>query len=243
VIPLRDDNPTRSTPVVTFLLIAINVVVFLLQQVGGVQFTNYLALFPAELTRGVDLVYPGGQPVNLEPAWLTIFTSMFLHGSWLHLGGNMLYLWIFGNNVEDAIGKVRYLLFYLVGGALAAGTHILFSAGSRIPTVGASGAIAAVLGGYIVLFPHARVTTLVPIFFFLQVVELPASVVLGFWFLLQLFNGLMGLGSQIGRGAEAGGVAFMAHIGGFIAGYVLMRLLGNRRPEPPQYRRPSFMDY
>jgi membrane associated rhomboid family serine protease len=243
VIPLRDDNPTRSTPIVNHLLVAANVVVFLLQQVGGDLFTYQYALFPGAVTQGRELLYRG-QPVNLHPAWLTIFTSMFLHGSWLHLGGNMLYLWIFGNNVEDALGKLRYLLFYLAGGAAAAGAHILTSVSSMVPTVGASGAIAAVLGGYLFLYPHARITTLVPIFFFIQLIELPASVVLGFWFLLQLFNGLIGLGGQIGQGgAESGGIAFMAHIGGFVFGYLVMRLIGGPRREPPRYQRPSFMDY
>jgi membrane associated rhomboid family serine protease len=242
VIPLRDDNPTRSTPVITYLLVAANVVVFLLQQAGGDLFTFHFALFPGAVTQGREVVYRG-EPVTLHPAWLTIFTSMFLHGSWLHLGGNMLYLWIFGNNVEDALGKVRYLLFYLAGGAAAAGAHILTSPSSMVPTVGASGAIAAVLGGYLFLFPGARVTTLVP-FFLYYVTELPASTVLGFWFLLQLFNGLMGLGGQIGRGgAEAGGIAFMAHIGGFIFGYLVVRLMSGPRREPPRARRPTFMDY
>jgi membrane associated rhomboid family serine protease len=243
VIPLRDDNPTRSTPVINYLLIAANVVVFLMQQAGGDLFTYHFALFPAAVTQGRELVYRG-EAVNLHPAWLTIFTSMFLHGSWLHLGGNMLYLWIFGNNVEDALGKARYLIFYLIGGVAAGAAHILASYSSMVPTVGASGAIAAVLGGYLFLYPGARVTTLVPIFFFIQLIELPASVVLGFWFLLQLFNVLMGLGGQIGRGgAETGGVAFMAHVGGFVFGYLVVRLMGGPRREPPRYRRPSFMDY
>jgi membrane associated rhomboid family serine protease len=243
MIPLHDDNPTHSRPIVTYLLIAANVVVFLLQQAGGDLFTYHFALFPAALTRDWALVYRG-QQVNLEPAWATIFTSMFLHGSWLHLGSNMLYLWIFGNNVEDTLGRIRFLVFYLIGGAAAAGLHILTGPGSQVPTVGASGAIAAVLGGYIVLFPHARVTTLVPIFIIMQVMELPASVVLGFWFLVQLFNGLMGLGMQVGAGGRAagGGVAFWAHIGGFIAGYVLVRLFVKPRREPPRYRRPSFIE-
>jgi membrane associated rhomboid family serine protease len=243
VIPLHDDNPTRSTPIVTHLLVAANVVVFLLQLVMGDYFVARFGLFPAAVTHSASGLYRV-PAVNLEPAWLTIFTSMFMHGSWLHLGGNMLYLWIFGNNVEDALGKVRYLLFYLVGGVAAAIAHILTAPSSAVPTVGASGAIAAVLGAYLYLYPGARVTTLVPIFFFIQLIELPASVVLGFWFLLQLFNGLMGLGGQVGRGgAETGGVAFMAHIGGFVFGYLVARLLGRPRPEPPRYRRPSFMDY
>jgi membrane associated rhomboid family serine protease len=241
MIPIRDDNPTHSTPVVTYLLIAANVVVFLIQQVGGLGFTFHFALFPAALTQDWAMIVRG-QQVNLEPAWLTVLTSMFLHGSWLHLGGNMLYLWIFGNNVEDALGKARYLLFYLIGGVAAAMLHVLTAPGSQVPTVGASGAIAAVLGGYASLFPGARVTTLVPIFIIMHMVELPAYVVLGFWFLLQVFNGLMGLGMQVGGRPDAGGVAFWAHVGGFIAGYVLIRFFARPRREPPRYRRPSFMD-
>jgi membrane associated rhomboid family serine protease len=240
VIPLHDDNPTRSTPVVTYLLVAVNVVVFLMQLAGGDVFTLRYALFPAAITEGARPFVVRGAVIHpLEPVWLTVVTSMFLHGSWLHLIGNMWYLWIFGNNVEDALGRARFLIFYFVGGLIAAAAHILSAAHSTVPTVGASGAIAAVLGGYLVLYPNARVTTLVPIFFFLQLIELPASVVLGFWFVLQLFNGLAGLGAS----RESGGVAFMAHIGGFIAGYVMMRLLPPRRREPPPPRRPTLMDY
>lgn len=239
MIPLHDDNPTRSTPIVTYLLVAVNVVVFLLQVLLGDAFTYQFALFPGVVAQGQRVVADGVPLPMLQPAWLTIFTSQFLHGGWLHLIGNMWYLWIFGNNVEDVLGKGRFLLFYLFGGAVAAIAHIASGPGSLIPTVGASGAIAAVLGGYLFLFPRARVTTLIPIIIILQLVELPASVVLGFWFLLQLFNGLMGLGMMEDRG----GVAFMAHIGGFAAGYVVMRLLGNRQPPPPRYERPQFMDY
>jgi membrane associated rhomboid family serine protease len=240
VIPLHDDNPTHSTPVVTYLLVAANVVVFLFQIAWGDLFTYQFALFPGAVTDGRRIVADGVRLQTPEPAWLTIFTSMFLHGGWLHLIGNMWYLWIFGNNVEDALGKARFLTFYLFGGLVAAAAHILTAPHSMVPTVGASGAIAAVLGGYLVLYPGARVTTLVPIFFFLQLVVLPASVVLGFWFLLQLFNSLMGLGMA----GERGGVAFMAHVGGFVAGYLVMRLLGNRRRrEPPRYERPRFMDF
>jgi membrane associated rhomboid family serine protease len=239
LIPLHDDNPTRSTPILTFLLVAVNVVVWLVQLRLGDRFTYQYALFPAAVVQGRQLVADGIALPALEPTWLSIFTSMFLHGSWLHLIGNMWYLWIFGNNVEDALGRARFVFFYLFGGAVAAAAHIVTGPNSTIPTVGASGAIAAVLGGYLVLYPHARITTVVPIFFFLQILQLPASIVLGFWFLLQIFNGLMGMGMMEDRG----GVAFMAHVGGFVAGYIVMRLFGNRRREPPRYERPRFMDY
>lgn len=240
MIPLHDDNPTRSTPVLTYTLVLINVVVFLLQLAGGDAFTLRFALFPAAITEGGRPILVDRMVVDpLEPAWLSIFTSMFLHGGWLHLIGNMWYLFLFGNNVEDALGKARFLLFYFLGGIVAAAAHIVTDPGSTVPTVGASGAIAAVLGGYFVLYPRARVTTLVPVFFFLHLVQLPASVVLGFWFILQLFSGLASIGVRM----EGGGVAFMAHVGGFVAGYLLMRLWPPRRREPPPYRRPTFMDY
>jgi membrane associated rhomboid family serine protease len=240
VIPLHDDNPTRSTPVVTILLILANVAVFLLQTVAGDSFTYAFAMIPAEV-----LPAQGRSPfsgVNVEPAWVTLFTSMFLHGGWMHLIGNMLYLWIFGNNLEDTLGKIRFLFFYLACGAAAAVVHLVTNPASVVPTVGASGAIAGVLGGYILLFPHARISTLV-IFLFITVIEIPAKVVLGVWFLLQLLNAVLGSGMMLVRGGEeAGGVAFWAHVGGFVAGYVLIRLMGGRRREPPR-RRPAFMDY
>jgi membrane associated rhomboid family serine protease len=241
LIPLHDDNPTRSTPVVTLLLIAANVIVFLLQLAAGDRLTYAFAMVPVEILapeRGSPFT-----PINLEPAWFTLITSMFLHGGWMHLLGNMLYLWIFGNNLEDTLGKLRFLIFYLLCGGVAGVLHLITNPFSVVPTVGASGAIAGVLGGYIVLFPHARIATLVPIFFFWSIYQIPAQVVLGFWFLLQLVNAVYGSGMLLARGGEAGGgVAFWAHVGGFVAGFVLVRLFGARRPEPPR-RRPSFMDY
>jgi hypothetical protein len=157
---------------------------------------------------------------------LTVLTSMFLHGGWLHLAGNMWYLWIFGDNVEDRLGHSRFLLFYLLAGIVAASLHCVFNPASQLPTVGASGAIAGVLGAYLVAFPHARVVTLVPLFPFFQVLALPAVLVLGLWILMQFFSGALSLGSGTG-----GGVAWWAHIGGFVFGLVVMRLLGgSRRP-------------
>ena len=168
-----------------------------------------------------------------DKSWLlSIFESMFLHGGWLHIGGNMLFLWIFGNNIEDRLGTVRFVLFYLVGGVAAAALQIAFSPDSTIPNVGASGAIAAVLGAYIVLYPRARITTAV-IFFFITLIELPAMVVLGIWFVLQLFDGVGGLGADVN-----GGVAYFAHVGGFVFGAAVAALFlrdrGARRlPAPP----------
>jgi membrane associated rhomboid family serine protease len=165
----------------------------------------------------------------------TIVASMFLHGGLLHVGSNMLYLWIFGDNVEDRLGHFRYLLFYLLCGFGATLAHAVFSATSRVPAIGASGAIAGVLGAYLVLWPHARVMTLIPIFFFITVRELPAIFILGFWFVLQLFSGVGSLG--IPGAQDAGGVAYFAHIGGFVAGMVLIAVFGGfrrpRRVQPP----------
>jgi rhomboid family protein len=229
VIPLRDDNPTRSTPIITVLLIVANVAVFLLQLAGGDRLTLAFAMIPRDVLQ--------------EGRWYTLVSSMFLHGGWVHLLSNMLYLWIFGNNVEDSLGKVRYLFFYFACGAAAGLVHLGINSHSGIPTVGASGAIAGVLGGYIVLFPHARVATLIFLGFLGFIRELPAQIVLGIWFLIQLVNGIFGSGMALGRGGgDTGGVAVWAHVGGFLAGYLLIRVLGSRPPEPPR-RRPAFMDY
>lgn len=240
MIPFRDDNPTRKFPLVVVALIAANVVIFLHQLLlplpeqmifiythgaipavllGKVQLAQVL---PREIRTAVivsDLTV-----TQLQPLWLTIFTSMFLHGGLLHLGGNMLYLWIFGNNVEDALGHVRFIIFYLFCGLLAAGAQILMSMNSPAPMIGASGAIAGVLGGYYVKFPHARIQCLVFLFFFVTVVMLPASLVLMFWFLLQILQSLEAQSLQ-------GGVAVFAHIGGFLAGWALVkRFEPKRRP-------------
>lgn len=166
---------------------------------------------------------------SLPPAWLTLLTSMFLHAGWLHVGSNMLYLWIFGDNVEDRLGHLRYLVFYVVGGVCAGLLQALLAAGATVPTVGASGAVAAVLGAYWMLFPWARVTTLVPVFFFLTVTEIRAVYFLLFWFLIQLFNGAL---SITATPTLVGGVAWWAHIGGFLAGLLLIRWWGIRRRPP-----------
>jgi membrane associated rhomboid family serine protease len=229
VIPLRDANPTRRTPWVTLSLIIACLVVFAWQQgltfSGGQAAVDDLfarwALIPSELMAA----WGRGQFISRETA--TLVTSQFLHGGWLHLGGNMLYLWIFGNNVEDRFGRLRFLAFYLVGGVLAGLSQVAIDPTSPVPTIGASGAIAATLGAYLVLFGRARVTTLVFLGFFYQLIEVPAIVILGFWFVLQLVEGLTSLGGV----QTGGGVALFAHIGGFVFGAVVARVamsLGGR---------------
>jgi membrane associated rhomboid family serine protease len=215
VIPLRDDNPGRTTPVVTVAIMAANILIFLYQlSLGREQMQEMvfrLGLIPAEVTTGVNLV--PGLPVSLS-----FLTSMFLHGDLMHLGGNMLFLWVFGNNVEDETGHPLFLVFYVACGVAAAGLQVAMLPASEIPMIGASGAIAGVLGAYLLMFPHARVLTLVPIFFFLRLMYLPALVLLGIWFLYQLLlsttTGSMG----------GGGVAFFAHVGGFVAGMAIILL-------------------
>ena len=217
MIPIRDRNPTRRRPWVTLALIATNVAVFFLwQPIGGSTQEQNLFFYcngaiPAEVTDLEPLpdvaAACGGKSVIVS-----LFTSMFLHGGFLHIAGNMLYLWVFGNNVEDRMGSATFLVFYLVAGLAAAYAQVLTGPGSEIPLVGASGAIAGTLGAYLVMFPHARVLTLVPIFFFLSMMELPAILVLGFWFVLQALQGVGSLG------ADVGGVAWFAHIGGFVFG-------------------------
>ncbi|MBN2003043.1 MAG: rhomboid family intramembrane serine protease [Anaerolineae bacterium] len=212
MIPIRDEIPTRSVPVVNYTLIATNIFVFLLMALAGPaqeKLVYQFAMIPSNFKGGVDI----GDIAD-------IFTSMFMHAGFAHIAGNMLYLWVFGDNVEDRLGHVGYLLFYLAGGVFASMTHLLTSPGSQIPTVGASGAIAAVLGAYLVMYPHSRIQTFIPLGYFMRLAVVPATVVLGFWFVLQLFNGVLSLG-----GPDVGGVAFWAHIGGFIAGVVMAKLL------------------
>lgn len=221
MIPLRDENPTRSFPLINYGLITINVLVFIWQVNLGTAseaILSQMALIPANVTQGFSLA--GIQ---------SIFTSMFMHAGLAHLLGNMLYLWIFGDNVEDALGHLRYLLFYLAGGFAASLTHIMLYPTSIVPTVGASGAIAAVLGAYLLLFPHRRVVTLIPLGLFIQIARVPAVIVLGVWFLLQLFEGTLALGMT-----QLGGVAFWAHIGGFVFGMIIGPRL-RQRQQPALY--------
>jgi membrane associated rhomboid family serine protease len=238
LIPLKDDIPTTRFPIMTVVLIAINVVVYFafeqgllgLGTVGNERVIEYGAI-PLEIAHpGTECI---GVPAGIEcgpdsaipdqaPFWVTIFTSMFLHGSLLHLGGNMLFLWIFGNNIEDSMNRLVFVVFYLLGGLAALGLQVAMDTDSAIPTVGASGAIAAVLGAYALLYPRARVVTVVIIVIFFTILTLPALLVLGLWFLLQL---LPAFSEPVS--ASGGGVAYFAHIGGFIFGLLTIRLLAN----------------
>ena len=213
MIPLRDVIPSRTTPYVTFTLIAINTLVFFYQLSLGEaveEFVLYFALVPAAFS------------------WVAVLTSMFLHGGLLHFGGNMLYLWIFGDNVEDRMGHGRFLVFYLLCGTAAALAQTIASPDSVVPMLGASGAIAGVMGAYFVLYPRSRIVTLLPLFVFFQIVEIPAIFFLGFWFVMQLLSGVGSLATAT-AGEPAGGIAFWAHAAGFVAGISGVWVF--RRPE------------
>jgi membrane associated rhomboid family serine protease len=216
MIPLKDDIPASRTPVVNYALIAINCLVYIyLWTLGGEGYQEALirwGTIPYEITHGVEL-----SPSMAFPPFLTLFTSMFLHGGLFHLGGNMLYLWIFGDNVEDRLGHVKYFFFYIISGLAASLLFIFTSPQSQVPMIGASGAIAGVLGAYMITFPKAKVLTLIFFGFFIRITPIPALLVLGFWFLFQLLYALPSIGST------TGGVAFFAHVGGFIAGMVLFK--------------------
>jgi membrane associated rhomboid family serine protease len=247
MIPIRDLNPTRHVPFLTITFISFNIVVFLftltLSGEARDQLSCSAGLIPCQLTgtcpelsaRLPRFIYlclassSSGPPVALD-----LITAMFLHGGWIHLLGNMLYLWIFGNNIEDVLGPIRFFLFYMLCGILASLAQVAADPDGLIPTIGASGAIAGVLGAYLVLFPRARVQSLVLVFYFIRFVEIPAVIVLGFWFVLQFFYGLASLGMQ-----GMGGIAFFAHIGGFVAGMGLIYLFRiGQRPGPPHRRLP-----
>lgn len=219
MIPLKDINRTRTFPAVTLLLIAVNAAVFVYQlSLGsGPVLTGFFYEFGLVPRALLSLGY--WQEAGVLPGLAPLFTSMFLHGGWMHFLGNMLYLWVFGDNVEDWLGWLRFLLFYLVCGLLASLLQIAVHPGSPIPMIGASGAIAGVLAAYLVLFPRARVLTFVPILFFFYLVRLPALIFLGLWFLLQFFNGAVSLTAG---DLSMGGTAWWAHIGGFVAGLVLV---------------------
>jgi membrane associated rhomboid family serine protease len=234
LFPLGDDNTDRhTTPLVNYALIAANIFVFVFfQRLGeNEQFTYAYSCVPAEIAKGQDLEIPIVQidprtgrrvevpgPVTPIPVYLTILTSMFMHGGLMHLAGNMLFLWVFGDNIENAMGHVRYIIFYLLGGVLATLAHVVFNTtgpSAMIPSLGASGAISAVLGGYILLFPHRRVRVLL----FRFITDVPAIVAIGMWFVFQLVEGLGFLGGD----STGGGVAYAAHIGGFLAGLALVK--------------------
>jgi len=234
LIPLRDDTRRLGTPVVNVLLIAANALLFFYELSLGPRLNSFVmaaAFVPAKITAGG--IGPGDLGLGLGSGLL----SMFLHGGWMHFLGNMLFLWIFGDNVEDRLGHVRYLLFYLLSGYAATLGHFLSSPDSAVPAIGASGAISGVLGAYLFLHPKARIQTLIFFGFFARLTLVPAWVFLPLWFLIQLFSGLASLG--VSNAQEGGGVAFFAHIGGFVAGPILLFLLGGgRRP-----RRPSPVGY
>jgi membrane associated rhomboid family serine protease len=231
MIPIRDDTPRFSTPFVTYFIIALNTVVFLFELSVGQQ--SHRALNSLIYHFGVvplhfERAFTGASSISLPGLFLPLLTSMFLHASWLHLLLNMLFLWIFGDNIEDYLGHFTYLIFYLVSGFAAGMAHILLNAGSSVPSVGASGAIAGVMGAYFVLYPRARVLMwFPPIFFF----HLPAWLVLGYWFLVEFLSGAAT--SLAETGESSGGIAVWAHVGGFVAGIVLIKLL----PERPQRYR------
>jgi rhomboid family protein len=260
MIPIKDENPTRSTPYLTLLLIAINIVVFLTEPVlaGGRDEREHLinqfryfacnAAIPYEVThgrtvaeavdRGVDFASTEERATVIletrdcphKSVWLSILKSMFLHGSILHIAGNMLFLWIFGNNVEDRLGKPKFVAFYLLAGLAATYAQSYVFPTSAVPLIGASGAIAGILGAYLLMFPRARIVTLV-FFFFITWIVVPAWLMIGFWFLMQLVSG-------VGSVSGSTGVAYMAHVGGFLAGMLLLLLLRPRAPEPPHVALP-----
>lgn len=248
MFPYRDENPTILTPVVTVAIIGLNALAWLVVQGAGfsdeamVRSVCNLGLVPGELLGTV----PPGTAVQLAPGWacevdpepsyVTVLTSMFMHGGWFHLLGNMLFLWVFGNNIEDAMGHGRFVMFYLLCGVAAAAAQMAINPASAIPMVGASGAISGVLGGYLLLYPRVRVHTLIFFGFYVTTIALPAYIMLGYWIFLQLLGGLPAL-----AGLEAGGVAFWAHIGGFVAGLVLIKLFA--KPENLARRPVTVMHY
>jgi membrane associated rhomboid family serine protease len=224
MIPLRDAILAQSFPAVTVLLIALNVLAFLYELSLGEALDVFIMRYGAVPLR--FMLAGQLEEVSTAERFLPLLTSMFLHGGWLHLGGNMLYLWVFGDNVEDRLGHGRFVAFYLACGLAAALTQIYVHPSSKIPMVGASGAVAGVLGAYLILFPHARVLALIPILFFFQMVELPAALFLVFWFLMQFLSGTI---SITGTPYVTGGVAWWAHIGGFVCGVALGFVLPKRK--------------
>jgi membrane associated rhomboid family serine protease len=234
MIPIRDDTPRYSTPYITYFLIVLNSLVFVLELSLNSISRNALMFQFGFVPARFAYALSGAQPGGAELAVLPIFTSMFLHASWLHLIGNMWVLWIFGDNIEDYLGHFKYIIFYLGSGVAAAVLHTLLNWGSRLPSVGASGAIAGVMGGYLILYPRARVLTIVPLIIFFTFWWLPAWIVLGYWFVLQF---LSGTATAIAATSQnSGGVAFWAHVGGFVAGIVMIKVFP-ARPNRLRYAR------
>ncbi len=232
MLPIKDDQPRYSTPYVTWFLIGINILIYLFQSLldprSGELFARQFGMVPSHLAQ----FFAGSHRYSLEAVVLPFFTSMFLHGSWMHVLGNMWFLYIFGDNVEDYLGHFKYLVFYLLAGLIAMWTQVAIYLNSNVPTVGASGAIAGVLGAYFILYPRARVLT----WFFVFVFYIPAWVMLGYWFVLQFLAGAVTL-SVAHAGRDVGGVAVWAHVGGFVAGILMVKLFGERgRRSPYAYR-------
>ena len=223
MFPLRDKIPSKTFPFITVSLIVINLVVFFYELSLGQQlnsFLNTFSIIPSQFNEAIN------QPsIQIFPIGFTLFSSVFLHGGWMHVIGNMWYLWIFGDNVEDSTGHFRFLIFYLLCGILAGITHILLNPFSTVPTIGASGAIAGVMGAYFLLFPKSKILTLIFIFIFIQIIEIPAVFFLGFWIILQFISGSMSRGLV----DSGGGVAWWAHIGGFLVGVTLILLFKKRK--------------
>ncbi|MDN3512830.1 MAG: rhomboid family intramembrane serine protease [Candidatus Brocadia sp.] len=222
MIPIRDRNPSGSFPLVTVSLILVNVLVFLFELSLGTRLDSFLfqfGLVPIKVIYSADI--PGS---NLANTYFPFLSYMFLHGGFVHLIGNMWFLWIFGDNIEDRLGRIPFILFYFICGIGSAIVHVYFNSQSGVPCVGASGAIAGVLGAYMVTFPRARVLVILPLFIIWQIIELPAIFVLGFWFLIQFFTGATAISS-----AHGGGVAWWAHIGGFVLGIILIKIFPKAR--------------
>jgi membrane associated rhomboid family serine protease len=233
MIPIRDTIPSTRFPAVTVSLICVNAIVFLVEL--NLSARDLETLFFHWGIVPLRFTHP-----RLDANYLTLFSSIFLHGGWMHVIGNMWSLWIFGDNVEDRIGRIGFLTFYILSGLAAGIGHVVTNPVSPVPTVGASGAIAGVMGAYLLLFPHARVVTLIPIFIFFQLVEVPAVIFLGIWFVIQLFSGTVSLANT---GANAGGVAWWAHIGGFIIGVLWALPLRHRNRSLLSERRQRFYRY
>jgi membrane associated rhomboid family serine protease len=231
MIPLKDENPSKTIPIVNTCLILTNFSVFVYQNFfvpgGADPLILRLGFIPYEVINAVDM-----DPKNLVPVPLTLLTSMFIHGGWLHLLGNMLYLWIFGDNVEDTLGHIKYLCFYIMCGVMASLTHAFINLHSQVPAVGASGAIAGVLGAYMFLFPKSRIRTALILLVFVRVVSIPAVILLGYWILIQILSGVTEL-----RSLTRTGIAWFAHVGGFVAGFILVIMMRKQRGRRASLRR------
>ncbi len=221
MIPLKDKNPSSTVPFVNYILIAANAAVFFYELSLGSGLGDFFVKYGLVPSRYFEMVAAHTHPVT---RYFPFFTSMFIHGGWLHIIGNMWFLFIFGDNVEDRLGHRRYFLFYLLSGLAAAALQVFLSAGSSVPTIGASGAISGVLGAYLVMFPRARIVTLLPIFFFFDIIDISAILFIGFWFMIQFFSGIQSLGVD-----TTGGIAWWAHVGGFVAGIALVPIFRRRR--------------